>query len=359
MLLTSFQYSTLGWSLNPIALNPTNLIVGPNSTGKTKACKALAQIINLLTQRDLLESYMTLDSVMHFNDGDDKIEYGFSVKQGRYVAEWMIVNEQTVLSRMGDDAYLLEEPVSPPENKLILQVRRDTVKYPVIEKIVTWAEKAKMLHFSDLEWDGVMNSSGGDEYLRMTPLFPLVASMSRETISNVIEDVRGLGFKIKDVTVVDMDNMIKHVAFEEEGIERTLFEFSLSDGMKRAVTLVMFVHYMASHSNPSILIIDDLGEGLDYDRSKRLGRYVFEKCREMGVQLVVTSNDSFLMNVVDIDNWNILYREGAKVNSINKTNSPVFFENIKFVGLNNFDVFTSGILAKQIESKKSADSKNE
>lgn len=87
------------------------------------------------------------------------------------------------------------------------------------------------------------------------------------------------------------------------------------------------------------MVIDDLGEGLDYERSTKITKLLFEKIKEARLQLIVTSNDRFLINAVDIKYLNLLERSAHVVTSYNYNNSKEKFEEFEFAGLNNFDFF--------------------
>jgi hypothetical protein len=88
-------------------------------------------------------------------------------------------------------------------------------------------------------------------------------------------------------------------------------------------------------------VIDDICEGLDYERSTQLGKLVFEKLTKNNIQAIVTSNDSFLMNVIDIKYWNVLRREGNTIKALNYQNNREQFDKFRMTGLSNFDFFTS------------------
>ena len=68
---------------------------------------------------------------------------------------------------------------------------------------------------------------------------------------------------------------------------------------------------------------------------------LFKLCEENNIQLIATSNDSFLMDVIDIDCWNVLHRKGKVVSSINIVNNPKLFEDFRYTGLSRFDFFSS------------------
>ena len=111
--------------------------------------------------------------------------------------------------------------------------------------------------------------------------------------------------------------------------------------MMRSLCLLIYIEYLISKNKTATLLIDDLGEGLDYKRAIELGKLLFKLCEENNIQLIVTSNDSFLMDVVNINYWNVLTRKGKVITALNKFNQPELFEDFKFTGLSNFDFFSS------------------
>lgn len=121
--------------------------------------------------------------------------------------------------------------------------------------------------------------------------------------------------------------------------------------MCRAISLLIQMEYLSVQNKPSLWLIDDLGEGLDYDRTVKLGKLLFDFCRERGIQLLASSNDTFLMDIVDLQYWNILERKGEKVIPLNITNNPNLFEDFKFTGLSNFDFFSSDYISRHTQAK--------
>ena len=89
--------------------------------------------------------------------------------------------------------------------------------------------------------------------------------------------------------------------------------------MFRTIYIIAFLLYFKRNKlgQPAMLLVDDLCEGLDYNRSTKLGKLCFNMCQQLGIQLMASSNDSFLMDVVDLKYWNILRRVGNKVEIIN------------------------------------------
>ena len=72
-----------------------------------------------------------------------------------------------------------------------------------------------------------------------------------------------------------------------------------------------------------------------------LVQLLIRKAGKSGIQLIMSTNDSFIMNAVDIENWAVIMREGNKISLYNYENSREIFEEFKFTGLNNFDFYAS------------------
>lgn len=345
MRLVTFKYRMDNWRLSAIDIVGTNLIVGKNATGKTKALTALSHSIDILMQKSEIDRISEIETEFEFEDNGNVINYRFTSDDGVVTGETLTVDGKQLLKREGGSAQLLRTKVNPPDNRLVLQVRRDTEKYPYIEKIMRWAENMFVFRFNEIDRagdsDGLLRASNG-----MYTMFDIVKALSDEERKSVVADFKELGFNLRKISIIDGARI---VLFWEDKVPQILLDINLSNGMLRSISLMLLVKYLTIKESPSALVIDDLGEGLDYERATRLGKYLFNLCEEHGIQLIASSNDAFMMNVVDMEQWNILYRDGENVYSLNRRTSPEFFENVKFSGLNNFDIFTSNLLAAEVK----------
>ena len=68
--------------------------------------------------------------------------------------------------------------------------------------------------------------------------------------------------------------------------------------MFRALSLITQITYSQLTSTPSCILVDDIGEGLDYERASALIKLVVEKARGKSIQLIMATNDRFVMNSV-------------------------------------------------------------
>ncbi len=107
--------------------------------------------------------------------------------------------------------------------------------------------------------------------------------------------------------------------------------------MFRALSIIIQINYVVLADTPSCILIDDIGEGLDFDRSCCLIDVLISKAENSSVQLLMATNDRFVMNQVPLEYWSILDRQANHVTIRNYLNSKEIFDNFKFTGLNNFD----------------------
>jgi hypothetical protein len=63
--------------------------------------------------------------------------------------------------------------------------------------------------------------------------------------------------------------------------------------MFRTLSLFIQLNYALQASLPSCLLIDDIGEGLDYSRSALLIERLMSKVEGTQIQLVMSTNDQF------------------------------------------------------------------
>ncbi|RLT80500.1 AAA family ATPase [Bacteroides acidifaciens] len=349
MKLTQFTYRGKDWRLaSPINLQEVNLLVGKNAVGKSRTIRALGNVLLFLMQ---LSERNTLDifrSELLFEDENDLISYEFRLKGADVVYESLKVNGETLLSRNENGTVLCGESINPPVSKLTLHVRRDVVQYPFIEKIMLWAEHACGLCFNEIEMAG---DSAIPFYIlgQGQTLFAMVKSLPEKSIQQVIDQAHELGYPIQRIELFEHGSNLKMVLFHEENVKSQLFDALMSKGMFRALYLLIYAQYMSVREFPSLLLIDDLCEGLDYDRSTKLGKILFDFCIEHHIQLIASSNDTFLMDVVDLKYWNILQREGSEVSSIDIIKNPDLFNDFLFTGLSNFDFFSSDYITRKKE----------
>ena len=342
MVLSEFTYKQAsGWRLEELLLNHQNLIVGLNSVGKSRTVSALGQVARFIrgeaaANMDDIECSLLLEN-------GSKLEYSFKVAGGDVQTEILRMDGRLLIMRKCSSATMYDEQVSPPAGKLLIQVRRDTLRYPEIEEIIRWAEHTSMFVFSNIT---TSPNSLSPYVISNEPLLPVMyGKISEEKQKQLLAFMHELGYEIDRIEEYQRENGSKMLHVYERGIENPLTPFELSNGMFRVFCVLLYMLYCSTLADARCLIIDDMGEGLDYMRSTRLGKIMFSYCEENHIQLLATSNDSFLMDAVDLQYWNILQRKGGRVYGLNNKNSKELFERFVRTGLSNFDILSSNFIA--------------
>src|SRR5439155_13458213 len=109
-------------------------------------------------------------------------------------------------------------------------------------------------------------------------------------------------------------------------------QVSMSQGMFRAFSVITQLNYCVMSGTSACILVDDIGEGLDYDRSCQLIDLLREKCYQSSVQLIMSTNDRFVMNKVPLEEWCYLIRRGNRVRVLNYKNCREAFERFKVTG---------------------------
>ncbi|KJU84450.1 hypothetical protein MBAV_003355 [Candidatus Magnetobacterium bavaricum] len=160
----------------------------------------------------------------------------------------------------------------------------------------------------------------------------------------LIKDFNDINYPIDSVDI----EQFKHPLFKEKTVELSVKEkdlrcpvayYTMSQGMFRALSLIVIIEDLLLRNNECTLVIDDIGEGLDFERSSKLIKLIFSKLKDSNIQFIATTNNRFLINAVDIRDLNILERDGHVVKSYNYSNSKEQFDEFEFTGLGSFDLF--------------------
>jgi len=343
MILSAFSYKTSGWDLTEMgAIQTTNLLVGKNASGKTRTIRALQNVTNFLQARPIVLGESGFKAKLTFTDPQDagwRMVYQFEIAQGKVAAEQLSVNGKSLIKRSEEKTLFMGETINPPKEKLVVQVRRDRDAYPEVEKLMEWSEGVVFVSCSNINPLTVFIS--GSPVVNPLPFSTLVETLTKEGKKDVIAEARRLGYEVMDLTTVKANGEMKFVVVNERYVKSNVMDFQLSSGMIRVLYILCFLEYVKNSDRYSLLLIDDLGEGLDYNRATLLGKNVFDTCETEGVQLIASSNDSFMMDVVDISKWHILRRKNSKLTVLNQSNQPELFSRFRMTGLSNFDLFSS------------------
>lgn len=354
----NFKTPTVTWEVKDLVLNKKiNLLVGKNATGKTKTLREIIKLAILIQNGNIIGDNYCIKSGFKNNE-PQKNQYS------NYLYELEVINKRvtkeklTTQSKKGEKINLIDrdtgkclilsqkakepELIKPPHSTLAI-ANRDLIKYQYLEDLYKWANSVNAYSFGSLK-EIVLDSSMPFKLPQIT--FEIagvpISKMYREIFGNtkleenLIRDLKELNYDIERIQFISPEMTL----ILEKGIHVPLFIFNISAGMNRAFHTMVVMEYFLEKQEPLTLMIDDVGEGLDFERSSKLIKLLSEKVEKSNIQLIISSNDRFLMNVIDLNYWNILYRNKTSVKAYNYYNSKEKFDQFMDIGLSNFNYFS-------------------
>jgi hypothetical protein len=345
------------WHLKDVNLGKLNLIVSRNAIGKTRTVNIINAFARMLSSR--IPRLLNGNWDIVFEHNNSFLHYILRIDKGKVVEETLDEDGKTLLKREGGTGeYLAKggEKVKyyPPETKLTIQVRRDKRELPYLEQLIEWAEKYRSFSFSNVRPNYILarlpvtiGDTGPDlaaDDLGTAPYLLDEVRNNAKLKKGIIKDLAYMGYKVNDLAAIKSSvpgfpGDVFTIRVAETGIDFPISQSDLSQGMYRVIAITVMIHYLMQGRAEGTMVIDDIGEGLDFERSSKLTEIIFDRAKNTGIQLIATSNDRFLMNTIDIKYWNIFERKGKTVQAFNYKNSKNAFEEFALTGLNNFDFF--------------------
>ncbi|XOU95078.1 MAG: AAA family ATPase [Candidatus Kerfeldbacteria bacterium] len=370
MILKSIKYSQFentpkAWHVKKFNVGKKNLLVGKNASGKTR----ILNIINAfaaLVSGDQKLIYNSGNYEIEFENGKQIVKYILKYKNSKVLKEEFIVDKKKFLERKGNGkgkifAVQLKKSIDfqVSNNELACVVRKDLIQHPFFNDLYKWGKQTLYYPFgSQMGKDQVsgINQNKNIEKInlkninRLIDIFDAGQKKYGQKFVNVIrKDMKKINYQLENIfletipIISDFGMKIeaKGLSVKEKDLEGITNQQDISQGMFRALSLVIQLNYSHLESTPTCILIDDIGEGLDFERSQALIKLLMKKIDDSPAQLIMTTNDRFVMNDIPIELWLIINRVGGKCSILNYENSKKLFDEFKYTGLNNFDFFTN------------------
>jgi len=368
MRLKSVSYSEFvgepkEWSISDFTLEPINLVVGKNATGKTRTLNVLSGLGKILSGTQKPSDLVTGNYNVKFEHNDNILTYILGISNHKVVFESFAKGENVLLERgEGGKGSIFHEKENrsldfqTPETDAAVVARRDAIQHAFLSPLSDWGAGVRHYSFGDTmgrNTIGVLVDGGPPPdptnpnevvglFRKGTQQYPNIFKKS------VIEAMNDIGYEIEDINANTPQNIqiqsnsiipVTPVALivKERSLSGVTEQVEMSQGMFRALSVIIHLQYAIHGDHPSFILIDDIGEGLDFDRSCRLIHFIRQCAMDSKIQLVMSTNDRFVMNNVPLEEWALLSRQGGNINVHNYKNSKTAFDNFKFTGLNNFD----------------------
>ncbi|MES3092739.1 AAA family ATPase [Sphingomonas aerolata] len=368
---SEFPNSPQAWAVNSLTLDGVNLVVGPNASGKTRLINTIAALGTMIARTPVLQ-WKSGNWECSFGDGQNTIDLEISVVNSSVSHERIIYNGEERLVRHADgNGKIWFDQVGAMVNfrstdTIVATVaKRDSLQHPFLEPLFKWAERVRHFQFStDLgrqtiflinpQGDSAASDVDAEAKAVLDP--NAVVEQYNHGYSKllapfddaILADLKQIGYDCTSIHAVHADeipfiggNLPIMLQVQERDLAMPTKQFQMSNGMFRALAIIIHANFAVMSGLDATILIDDIGEGLDYARSSSLIDMLIKKCEGSSVQLLMTSNDRFVMNEVDLKYWHVLNRVGHSVNVLDHSNSKDAFDNFKYLGLSNFDFFSN------------------
>lgn len=355
------------WAVRDLGLGDLNLIVGKNATGKTKILNVINNFAKVIAGK--IKSPMTGNFDLGFEHEGKAINYVLRSEESRVLEERFSEGGHEYLSRGSDGigkiyAQKLGEPIDfqTPETELAAVARRDKMQHSYFEPLHEWARNLRSYSFGtqfgkdklSVAVKGKPMPLPDDDPDAVVPIFIEAQRQYQQSFKNaVIADMAEVGYEIDFIGVKEPISLTVQTSIgdpvglyvKERSLRAETDQFDMSQGMFRTLSILIHLNYAQKARMPSCILIDDIGEGLDFERSCALIELLMRKARTQQVQLIMTTNDRFVMNKVPLEAWTLIQRLENGCCGYNYDNSKESFDNFKFTGLNNFDFFASDFIS--------------
>jgi len=355
-----FEGTIQEWRLESLSLGISNLIVGKNASGKSRILNIINSLAKMLDGSGQLPISGNYD--VEFIWDDKTINYQLKYEEQKVISEKFLLDGVPLLERgTGGEGRILAENVDDgkkirfqtPTSKLAVVARQDSIQHKFLEPLHNWG--------SSLRHYGFGTSLGKDSWAvfgekerkkvdekdtnAVVPLYQQAIEEFPDLFKQmIINDMELLDYPLEDIGIMapisirfsGIPGELVGLYVKEKLLQGITDQQSMSQGMFRALSLFIQINYSQMAKKSTCVLVDDIGEGLDFDRSCRLIDLLREKAKSSNIQLVLTTNDRFVMNRVPLEEWSVLQRKGNHVRVLNEDNSKKLFEEFKFTGLSNF-----------------------
>lgn len=366
MRLKSLSYSEWEgtpqeWRLEKISFGQRMLIVGKNTAGKSRTVRVTAGLARNLIGSQAPSLSGKYEATFDYS-GKDYV-YELQCKDSEVFFEKVSIAGKTYLERgTGGSGRIFAEKIDNgqqidfqvPPTALAAVARRDQIQHSFIEPLFEWASSLRFYQFGGISQTtlGLFSPTGRNVDERdenaVVGIFKegmkLFGEAFRESLKS---DLSTVDYEVESVDLAPPISVRFDLGgpqpvsllVKERALPGITDQLGMSTGMFRVLALLIHVNFAQFKGSASSVLIDDIGEGLDFDRSLRLIELLRAKAEKYDFQLVMTTNDKFVMNHVPLEEWTVLHRSANVVHVRNQENSKKAFDEFKFTGLSNFSFF--------------------
>lgn len=300
------------WFFNDFEYANINLIVGKNATGKSRSLSTINSLARFLSEPTSAVRIANGTWDIYFDNNDSEVHYILDIQNSIVLQEELIIDGTQLLIRddTGEGKIFFNEEkkhirfkISP--NEVAAYAKRDEIQHTFLEALFEWASSLIFFQFgssmgqnkiiveAEQQTDKKLNIKDSDG---ASEKFASGLREFGETYNEqVLHDIRQLGFNIKNIELEEFQGIQVGknplpgkpfgIVIEENDTNAKSNQLEISQGMFRALSLILQINYLIFADKLKCILIDDIGEGLDYERAASIIELVMDKAIKHNAQL--------------------------------------------------------------------------
>lgn len=363
------------WRTDGCTFGKINLIVGENASGKSRILNIVRGLANLVSGHTKLV-FSSGNYRVVFDNAGTQVNYMLKYENQEVLKERLLVGKKTLLDRGNGGKGTIfaqrlgksgqEMDFQTPITELACVSKRDSLQHPFLEDLFRWGQSTLHFYFGSAMGKGTyFIPREEDTPAKVDPKAPEVVTrmfqvgreqFGEEFTEAIKADMNSVGYDLESITIEPAEylkvepSIIRHpycLVVKERDLPGKTDQMDMSQGMFRALSLIIQLAYSRLAVRPSCILVDDIGEGLDFERSSALIRLLLGKAQAAPAQLIMSTNDRFVMNAVPLKYWCIVRRVANTSKLYNYRNARELIEEFESIGLSNFDFFASQFYNKE------------
>lgn len=356
------EWTIIGCDENPVHFGNINLVVGKNAAGKSRTLNVIKDIAGLLSGalKPINIPFASFEYQIRWTDDSNCYDYYLRVEEHLVEDEQLSINGKNYLTRLDKSIFseLSEKMEALNIDPTQLAVSLHTLSgYTYLKKLHEWGKSLKQGPFTnqieknyildDLKRLDNFNDITSDSPIYLLHAFWLGKKLyGKSFVDAVKSNMKDLQYPITMVDILEGVSGGYGIYVKEDELDEVTSHLEMSQGMYRALSFIIHLNLALKSNISTCILVDDLGEGLDFDRSKLLIDLLINEINESNIQMFITTNDRYVMNKMPLKYWSIIERYPKKSVFYNYLNSKAIFEDFKFTGLNNFDFLATDFYLK-------------
>lgn len=267
-------------------LQPVNLLIGPNNSGKTNLLKAV-EFLGNYRRSEVPTSQFQQDCFKHENV---EVLVGAEAVEQSYVGKYRLNDSKEGVERWRYYNGKEESDVNAtPELREFLKTLDEIQLY-----------RPNPLKFTEAE-PIISSVTIQEDVSNLVPFLETLRDEYRENFAKIEEDIRKCLPEFQDIrfkTVAPTTNSNDKRTFKKWGLfsevsKMTYWAEELSEGVLYFVALLCIIH---QPNPPKLLLLEEPERGIHPRRIKEVMDFIFNLSQSKGIQIIMTSHHPYVLN---------------------------------------------------------------